>query len=232
MADARAATVLLFDIDGTLICSGGAGRRALVRTFETLFGVGDPLDFPLDGLTDPSIVRAVLRRCELPDDDGQIHRVFETYLGYLPAEVDVAPTYRVYPGVVELLERATARGGQHAVGLGTGNIEQGARIKLARGDLNRFFSFGGFGSDHEDRVELIRLAHRRGAELLGRPAECRAVVIGDTPHDVAAARAIGARAIGVGTGAFTPRRLLDCGADAAVVDLSTPEAVAAILGAG
>jgi phosphoglycolate phosphatase len=224
------ATVLLFDIDGTLIASGGSGRQALVRAFDTLFGVGDPLDFPLDGLTDPAIVRAALWHCRLPDSDQQIQRVFEANFDFLPDEVVAALGYRALPGVTRLLEQATARPERYAVGLGTGNIQRGATIKLARADLNRFFRFGGYGSDHEDRVELIRRAHRRGAELLGLPVDCPAVVIGDTPHDVSAARAIGARSVCVATGAFTVDQLLAAGADVAFADLTAPGASAAIFG--
>ena len=224
-------TALLFDIDGTLICSGGAGRKALVRAFSTLFGVDDPIDFSLDGMTDPAIVRAALRRCGAADDAQAIQSVLSTYVQHLPAEIAAAPGYRVYPGVRELLDQAAQSSRCHAVGLGTGNIQRGAEIKLARADLGRYFGFGGFGSDHEDRAELIRLAHRRGAEQLGlAPADCPAVVIGDTPHDVAAARATGARCVGVATGTFTVDQLLECGADAAFPDLATPGAAAAILG--
>ena len=116
------------------------------------------------------------------------------------------------------------------MGLGTGNVRQGARIKLERVRIHDRFSFGGFGCDHEDRVELIRHGARSGAAQLGVPfEECRVVVIGDTPKDVAAAKGIGASCIGVGTGSFTPEALLSCGADYAFPDFSVPEALASLL---
>jgi phosphoglycolate phosphatase-like HAD superfamily hydrolase len=129
----------------------------------------------------------------------------------------------------EAVEAAHARKG-FAVGLGTGNVREGARIKLERVRIHDRFSFGGFGCDSEDRVELIRHGAKCGATQLGLPVEeCRVVVIGDTPKDVAAAQGIGATCIGVGTGNFSPEDLLSCGADYAFPDLTAREALAVLL---
>src|SRR5690606_10952728 len=113
----------------------------------------------------------------------------------------------------------------------TGNIREGARLKLERVAFFEPFRFGGFGCDHEDRAELIRIGAKRGAAQLGAPlAECRVVVIGDTPKDVAAARAIGAESIGVGTGSYRPDELLACGATYAFADFTDSAALPALLG--
>jgi phosphoglycolate phosphatase-like HAD superfamily hydrolase len=118
-----------------------------------------------------------------------------------------------------------------AQGLGTGNVIEGARLKLEHVGLFEHFGFGGFGSDHELRVELIRVGAERGAQQLGRKREeCRVVVIGDTPKDIDAARGIGAESLGVGTGSFSVTQLREHGATHAFDDLSTPGALAALLG--
>ena len=132
--------------------------------------------------------------------------------------------------VREAVDAALARPG-FAVGLGTGNVREGARIKLARVGLADRFAFGGFGCDHENRVELIRQGARGGADRLGVPvASCRVVIIGDTPKDVDAAKGIGAECIGVGTGQYTPEALLEAGADHAFADFTVREALPTLLG--
>jgi phosphoglycolate phosphatase-like HAD superfamily hydrolase len=130
------------------------------------------------------------------------------------------------------MKRAVEAGRQagHAVGLGTGNLRAGAQVKLERVSAYHYFPFGGFGCDAEVRSEVIRVGAERGAEQLGKPlSDCRVVVIGDTPKDVAAAQALGAESIGVGTGPYSPEALLDCGASHAFADLSAPGALEALL---
>ena len=200
-------TVLLFDIDGTLITTGGVGRRALERVFEELYGGAGALGhIRLDGMTDRAIVRAGLTAVGAPTGDEQIDRVLTAYVGVLEDEVGRADPalYYLHRGMAKALEVA-AEHREVALGLGTGNIREGARVKLAKVGVYERFRFGGFGSDHEQRVELIRRGAERGASLLGAPLEeCRVVIIGDTPKDVAAAKGIGAECVGVGTGMFTP----------------------------
>ena len=227
-------TVLLFDIDGTLVTTGGAGRRALERVFELLYQRDDACrHFKFDGMTDRAIVRGGLRGIGRPDTEAEIDFVLQSYIPLLEEEVLRIEDgrYRLHRGMREMLDAAAAV--PHvAIGLGTGNIREGARVKLERVGIYERFSFGGFGSDHEDRTELIRIGARRGAERLGvGVGECRVVVIGDTPKDVAAAAAIGAEAVGVGTGNFRPDALVACGAHCAFEDLSDPAALPAVLGA-
>jgi phosphoglycolate phosphatase len=224
-------TVLLFDIDGTLITTGGVGRRALERAFETLHGAPGINGIRLDGMTDRAIVRAGLLSLGREVTDDRIAEILEAYVALLSEEVAAADParYRVHQGMHE----AVMAGLEHgcAVGLGTGNIRKGAQVKLARVGIYERFAFGGFGCDHEDRAELIRVGAQRGAAQLGAPlGECRVVVIGDTPKDVAAAKAISAECVGVGTGSFTAEQLLQAGADAAFTDLGVPGAIDRVLG--
>lgn len=227
-------TVLLFDVDGTLVTTGGVGRRALEMAFERSFGRRDACkSFRLDGMTDRAIVRTGMRAIGIEPTETLIDQVLVDYLLVLVEEVAAAPdaTYRVHAGIAETVERARSRR-EVAVGLGTGNIREGARIKLERVGIYDRFAFGGFGCDAEDRTALIRRGAERGASLLGALLEeCRVVIIGDTPRDVAAAQAIGAECVGVGTGSFTAEQLVGAGATAAFANLSDPGAMEAILGA-
>ncbi|QDG53786.1 HAD family hydrolase [Persicimonas caeni] len=217
-------SIFLFDIDGTLISTAGAGRRAFERAFADLAGPGDHLEFSFAGMTDRSIARQGLVAAQLEATDEAIEAAIEAYLGFLPEFVDAADGYTIFSGVVELLDALGERTNA-AIGLGTGNIERGARIKLARGGLNPHFDFGGFGCDAEDRAELIAAGARRGAERLGMALErCRVIVIGDTDRDIAAARAIGAECLGVATGGATVDELLSYGAHHGVEALTDPSA--------
>lgn len=223
-------TVLLFDIDGTLVTTGGAGRRAMRRGLLNVFPHSNPIEFKLDGMTDRSIVRQYLTAIDVEATNDAIDRVLAAYLEALSDEIVQVPAerYRVYAGVREAVEHGIARGA--AVGLGTGNIRAGARLKLSHVGLYDYFRFGGFGCDAEARVDLIRIGAERGAEALGLPrSECRVVVIGDTPKDVAAAHGIGAICIGVGTGSFSAAELVAAGADVAFDDLTRAGALLALI---
>jgi phosphoglycolate phosphatase-like HAD superfamily hydrolase len=225
-------TVLLFDIDGTLVTTGGVGRRALELAFERAHGRRDACDgFRFDGMTDRAIVRSGLEALGFAATAASIDAVLAGYLDVLASEVAAAPerTYRIHPGISEALDVLAAHG-HFAVGLGTGNIREGARIKLERVGLFERFAFGGFGSDDEDRTALLRRGAERGAAL-GRPlAEVRIVVIGDTPKDVAAAHGIGAESVGVGTGSFSAEALAAAGATRAFPSLAVPGALEAVTG--
>lgn len=223
-------TILLFDVDGTLITTGGAARRAIVRAFAERYGREDAFDFPFDGMTDRAIVRAAMQRVGIPATEAEIGEFLAAYLEKLQEELERATSCRLHVGMERAVAEACARS-NFAVGLGTGNVREGARLKLERVGFYAPFSFGGFGCDHEDRAELIRIGAERGAARLGAPLQdCRVVVIGDTPKDVAAARAIGAESIGVGTGSFSARDLLACGATHAFDDFGRKEALLALLG--
>jgi len=212
------ATVLLFDIDGTLLASGGVGYRAMLAAFAALHMREDVFagGFSFAGMTDRAIIRHGLGGVpELAVDEPAIDRLLDAYLGHLELELTRSKSFKVLPGVLPLLESVHAVPGV-AVGLGTGNVRRGAFAKLARGALDGAFGFGGYGCDAEDRTELVRIGATRGAAALGHALrDCRVVVIGDTPKDVAAAHGIGARCIGVGTGSFTAAQLRECGADVA-----------------
>jgi phosphoglycolate phosphatase len=191
-------TIALFDIDGTLLRAGGAGR------------------------TDPWIVAQGLAKHGVDGDEALVAEVLNRYLVHLPEQLDLARTFEVLPGAIPLLRTLAARS-DVALGLGTGNTESAAYAKLARGGLDAFFSFGGFGSDHPDRAELLRVGLDRGRRHASAHSEARAVVIGDTPHDVRAARAIGADCIAVSTGHYRAAALEAAGARVVVSDLRARE---------
>jgi phosphoglycolate phosphatase len=218
-------TVLLFDIDGTLIDTGGAGRRSMERAFERVTGRTDACaDFSFDGMTDRAIVRRGLGAVGQLVDEPAIDRVLAAYLEALVNEVASSTRYTTHPGVDVVLDHA-ARHSHIALGLGTGNVRDGARIKLDRASLFDRFAFGGFGCDAEDRAAILHAGARRGAERLSCELhDCRVVVIGDTPKDVAAALAIGAEALAVATGRFVPEELTRAGATFVCDNLLSPDA--------
>ena len=212
--------ILLFDIDGTLILSGGAGDRSLTKAFERLYGLQKAMEgIKPAGKTDPAIVREIfVRKLNIEPTDEQIKEVLDVYAECLVDEVRNSKGYRVLPGVHELLEKLD--GDQDfLLGLATGNIERGARIKLSRADLWRYFSFGGFGSDSEERDVIVRMAVERGLKLADYDPELVAV-IGDTPRDIKAAHDAGVFAVGVATGPYSVDELYDSGAEIAFEDLS------------
>lgn len=191
----------LFDIDGTLIKTGGAGLLAFERAAAELLDAGGVLGgISFAGQTDPRLVEHVFQaKLGRVPTAAEIEEFIERYLTYLPAHL-LDTAYQVLPGVHAALDHLDERGA--LLGLATGNVERGARIKLTHGDLWRRFRLGGFGSDSADRAELVARAIERGERHAGRTLDRRReiVVIGDTPRDVAAAHACGVPAIGVATG--------------------------------
>ena len=171
------------------------------------------------GKTDPAIAREILRERLGKDStevNGGIQSILEAYLFFLREEVETSPKYRVLPGVVSLLDKMISRS-DVMLGLATGNIELGARIKLDRAELNRYFTFGGFGSDAEDRTELVRKAANKAAAQSGKPVSpADVLVIGDTPLDIDVALVAGARAVAVATGSYDVPTLLASGAHVAL----------------
>ncbi len=223
--------VVLFDIDGTLITTGGVGRRAIELAFEELFGSKDACShFGFDGMTDRAIARQGLAALGREPTSEDIDRLIGVYVRHLERTVAAAPdhSYRIHDGMLEAIALCERRG--FAVGLGTGNIREGARLKLARVGIFERFAFGGFGDDHEERDRLLAAGKRRGAERLGRAFdETHVVVIGDSPRDVSAAKAIGAACVGVGTGSSSAARLRELGATVAFDSLAAPGALDALL---
>jgi beta-phosphoglucomutase-like phosphatase (HAD superfamily) len=211
---------VLFDIDGTLITTGGASAVAWRRSFEELYGVEADINAHTHaGMTDPQVGRvtfeAVLGR---PPSPAESARLMATRLHHLTDTVAESAGYRVMPGVEALLTQLIADG--LLLGLSTGNVETAAHIKLSRARLNRFFSFGGYGSDSDDRVELTRRALARAAVVAGVPVDPQAcVVVGDTPLDVTAGHGAGVRVVGVATGSYSVDELAAAGADHAIATL-------------
>jgi len=222
--------LLLFDIDGTLLSTDGAARRAFHRTMLEVYGTAGPIDaHDFAGKTDPQIARELLRLAEMEDGeiDRGLPRLWQGYAAALEAELnDDGHTTVVMPGVVALLDALEAEPEAALSGLLTGNIEPGARLKLRSAGLDGRFAFGAYGSDNEVRNCLPEVALRRALEHSGRGFDAAAaVVIGDTPADVACARAAGMRAAGVATGPYTAERLLEAGADVAWTSMADTEAV-------
>jgi phosphoglycolate phosphatase len=227
--------LVLFDIDGTLLLSDGAGRRAMEGALSHVFGSPGDAGYHYDGKTDRQIVRELMRRDGLNDDaiDARLDDVVAHYLTRLHAELAVAAKrVRRLPGVAELLDALEARD-DVVLGLLTGNVVEGARAKLdAAGiDFDRF-RVNAFGSDHEHRPRLPEIAQRRAREALGVDLAGHAiVVVGDTPADIDCARSVGARTVAVATGRFTVADLAEHGPSAVFEDLSdTAAVVAAVLG--
>ncbi len=202
------------------------------QAFAGIYGSAEPLRaFSFAGMTDRAIVRRALSMAGRVGESVEeaIDAVLDAYLAALPAAISRAEGYAVHEGVPTVLEALEGAPGR-ALGLGTGNVRRGALLKLQPLGLAKRFAFGGFGCDAEDRATLLRAGAERGAAVLGWSREaCRVVVIGDTPHDVAAARAMGAECLGVGTSFFDPRTLLEAGADVAVGSLVDPRALAFLL---
>lgn len=227
-------TILLFDIDGTLVTTGGVGRRALRAAFQGLHGSEGLLEtMSFEGMTDRAIVRDGLEGLGLEATPERIDATLADYIRRLEQEIPKSDPahYRVHVGVHAVLDAARRAGGGYAIGLGTGNVKDGARLKLSHVGLFEHFDFGGFGCDHENRVELIRKGAERGAAKLGEAVDrCRVVVIGDTPKDVSAAHGIGGECVAVGTGTYTTDELQACGAKYVFRDLTVSGAIAAVLG--
>jgi phosphoglycolate phosphatase-like HAD superfamily hydrolase len=225
-------TLLLFDIDGTLILTGRAGVRAMTRTFEALWGVADGFaGISMGGRTDSWLVSQALERGDLPDTPENHARFRHAYVPLLVEEIEQPGTGRkgVMPGVRELLDATRADPHLHAALL-TGNYREAASVKLRYFDLWQYFAFGAFSDDAADRNHLVPIACERAMRHGVPEAACaRVVVIGDTPHDVACAKAGGARSIGVATGGHSRAELVDSGADLALDDLSDIGAVLRLL---
>jgi phosphoglycolate phosphatase len=215
--------ILLFDIDGTLVSTGGAGAVAWKRAFEELYGVpADIGQYSDAGMTDPDVgaktFAAVMGREPTPHELAQL---VQRRLEHLPEAVAESEGYRVLPGVPERLRQLSREG--HLLGLITGNGDGAAHIKLARGDLNRWFTFGAYASAGVDRAGIVRRAVERGEALLGRDVPNTEIyVIGDTPLDIQAAHAVGCTAIAVATGHFDSAALHEAGADRVIETMEEP----------
>lgn len=214
---------ILFDIDGTLITTGGAGARSWREAFHDLYGIpADIGQFSDAGMTDPEVGRltfvAVVGRDPQPEEMAAL---MTKRLAYLPQAVAESQGYRVLDGAEETLRGLSEQG--CLLGLTTGGVEAAAHIKLARANLNHYFSFGGYGSDSTDRAELTRSAIQRASRILDHELDrSRVLVVGDTPKDVEAAHAAGAVAVGVASGHYSDAELREAGADYVLASLRQP----------
>jgi phosphoglycolate phosphatase len=228
-------TLILFDIDGTLIQSGRAGLRGMNAAFWRLHGRESALDgVPIAGRTDRAIVADVLRLLGVDPTDHHVHRLREAYLEDLRFEIGrpVDAPSGILPGVEALLAALDTRP-EFGVGLLTGNFAGGAAIKLGHFGLWERFRFGAFGDAHADRRDLVPVALEAAAMTGLRVASAdRVVVIGDTPLDVDCARAHGARALGVATGPFGREELVEAGAHYVAPTLSETDALVSWLADG
>ena len=221
--------LVLFDIDGTILWSDGAGRRAMQRALMTAFGTSGNADYRYDGKTDMQIVRDLMRMEGHADDiiDARMQSLLAQYVAGLHEELSSGATLvRRFDGVLELLDALEARRDRR-VGLLTGNIEVGAQAKLrAVGIDPARFAVNAFGSDHEIRGELPAIAQQRAREQLGLDVNGDAIVIiGDTPADIDCTRAIGAKAIAVATGRYSVDDLSEHQPTAVFADLADTAAV-------
>lgn len=212
--------ILLFDIDGTLVSTGGAGAVAWKQAFLELHGIpADINQFTDAGMTDPDVgaqtFEAVLHRRPTAHELAQL---VQRRLEHLPEAVAASAGYKVLPGVPERLKQLSRDG--HLLGIITGNGDGAAHVKLQRGDLNRWFTFGAYAAAGLERSALVREAVERGESILGQEVPHAQIhVVGDTPRDIEAAHAVGCTAIGVATGHYDVAALLAAGADDALETL-------------
>ncbi len=220
--------LVLFDIDNTLLWTGGAGTLAMARAFHDLYGIEDAFrSVEFSGRTDNSIVREALALHSVLDGDaaGQIERFKERYLVHLADTLQETAGGRVLPGVCDLLQRLDQQPDVR-LGLATGNFRGGAELKMGHYGFPLDLVRGGFGDDAEERSLVVGVAIERvgGADFSGRAA-----VLGDTPHDIRAARANGALAVGIATGRYDAGELQEAGADAVFDECADPRLLDTIL---
>jgi phosphoglycolate phosphatase-like HAD superfamily hydrolase len=222
-------SLLLWDIDGTLITTGAAGQGAIARATARRFGGEGDLDgVEIAGRTDTGIAHQILEKYGEPISDENVASFLDLYIELLEEELRTRQGYPM-PGVVALLERAAATPGT-VLGLLTGNLQRGAKLKLERYGLWHFFAFGAFADDHHDRNELGAFALARAEEETGiafLPSQVD--VIGDTGHDIACGKAFGARTIAVATGSWPREKLMEYRPDFLFGDFSKSDEVIATL---
>jgi phosphoglycolate phosphatase len=229
MTEKKPRRLILFDIDSTLINTGGAGVEALKITSGKRFGIDEDLSgIEIAGRTDSGIVRQILAKYGIEPSNEELRRFFDTYIQFLAGQLSMRKGH-VLPGILKLLEHIAS--GPHTLGLLTGNLARGAQLKLEHYGLWKYFDFGAFADDHHDRNELGSVACARALEHTGwRFAPSFVDVIGDTEHDVACGKAIGARTIAVATGSRPRETLAKSEPDFLFDDFSQTNDVIAKLG--
>jgi phosphoglycolate phosphatase len=213
---------VLFDVDETLVHTGGSGARSWSVAFYKLYGV--PADIGAHtsaGETDPQVARATFRAVLGRDpSDDELGKLYAQYLLHLAEDILTSEQYRVLPGAVQTLEKLGEAG--VTLGLVSGAMEGAARTKLIPANLNRFFVFGAYGSDSPDRAELTRVAIAKAAGLHGGLSPAQVFVVGDTPHDIEASTAAGAVPVGVASGHYSTDELLAAGGVHVLASLEDP----------
>jgi phosphoglycolate phosphatase len=213
---------VLFDVDETLVHTGGSGARSWSVAFDKLYGV--PADigaYTSAGETDPQVARATFRAVLGRDpSDDELGKLYAQYLLHLAEDILTSEQYRVLPGAVQTLEKLGEAG--VTLGLVSGAMEGAARTKLIPANLNRFFVFGAYGSDSPDRAELTRVAIAKAARLHGGLSPAQVFVVGDTPHDIEASTAAGAVPVGVASGHYSTDELLAAGGVHVLASLEDP----------
>lgn len=226
--------LVLFDIDGTLLDSGGAGRRAMESAFSDVLSVEKAASIngkvSMAGKTDPQILKEVLEMHGITYGEEMLSTLMHSYAQHLVPEMQTGAK-SLKPHVIAVLNWLDTLASHHcSLGLLTGNIEDGARIKLSAFGIWERFCFGAYGSDHEDRNRLLPAALESYRKLTGQEKTFRdCVVIGDTPRDIECSKPFGAFALAVATGPYDAKALRDAGADAVINDLSEAKDVLAPL---
>jgi phosphoglycolate phosphatase-like HAD superfamily hydrolase len=220
--------LILFDIDGTILSTNSAAYRGFHRALLETYGTAGPIaTHPFDGKTDPQIARELLREAGLDDRtiDQGFDQLWRAYFRELAVELTHPDhTTTVFPGVLETLAALEPHRATSLLGLLTGNMHQGAILKLGSVGLDEYFTMGAYGSDHERRDHLPAIAVERARELTGRSfAGKESVIIGDTPADMTCGQGLGVRAVGVTTGRYNADELWAAGADLVLPDLSDTE---------
>lgn len=222
--------LVLFDIDGTLLRCGDSPRRAFDRAFFSHFSVKlawGPTS--AHGRTDPDIIQEIAhRQLKRPLTPVEYEQLCKLYIANLEKELPQDAVYRVLPGVPKLLGLLVKQG-DLLLGIQTGNMEEAAWLKLQRGGLEGYFTFGGFGSDHAERSKFIQQAIVRAVEINADRSISQLTVIGDAPQDIEAGQAVGAVTISVATGKTSKEQLADCRPDYLLDDLSDIEQLSKIL---
>jgi phosphoglycolate phosphatase len=222
--------LLLFDIDGTLVSTGGAGVVALKRVIEKRYGVKDDLDdIEIAGRTDSGIAASILKKYGTNEADGNVTRFLDEYLSFLKQTVSTTDG-KILPGMSEILKQMKAKP-DRVLGLLTGNVKRGAELKLQHYGLWDFFEFGAFADDHHDRNQLGEFARARAEEKHGHDFDAAQIdVIGDTGHDIACGKAFGARTVAIATGSWSREQLAAHKPDFLFDDLANVGEVVRVLG--
>jgi len=232
MVAKRAKRLVLFDIDETIMRSDGAGRRAVTTALHVLLGVpAEAVKVVMSGKTDPQIMHEILTNAGYPEEEQEkrVEELIERYLIALESEIASGDRYKLHLGASELIAALHEREDVE-LGLLTGNVERGARMKLSKFDLNRYFPIGAYGSDSRDRLKLPAIAHKRAQDHYGQPFELdEIVIIGDAENDILCAKGYGVVSLAVNTGRTSKAELEALSPDHLFATLEDTETILAAI---